>query len=149
MQRGVAVACTGPADANQNGNCEEDCDCTMGKNGRCLMGGPAPITFCSYDECFSDSDCPTGVPCACRSSSSSADPNYCVSGSTCRVDSDCGPGGSCSPSEYMQWCGPHYHCHTAADTCINDGDCAGTQGCNFDTSAGHWACGGGCGPPPP
>jgi hypothetical protein len=42
-------------------------------------------------------------------------PNYCVSGSDCRVDADCGPGGFCSPSQFDQWCGPTYHCRVEWD----------------------------------
>ena len=75
-------------------------------------------------------------------------PNYCVSGSDCRVDADCGPGGFCSPSQFDQWCGPTYHCHRPSDICIDDSDCIGT-GCNFDSQSGHWSCGGDCGPVPP
>ena len=97
---------------------------------------------------MSDRDCPSGVPCGCRESAASYLPNYCVSGSDCRVDADCGPGGFCSPSQFDQWCGPTYHCHQPSDTCIDVSDCIGT-GCNFDPQSGHWACGGDCGPVPP
>ena len=54
------------------------------------------------------------------------------------MDSDCGPGGYCSPSmetcyssnheaivEGRNYGGPNpYYCHTASDLCINDSDCA-------------------------
>jgi hypothetical protein len=138
---GSSCACSGE-------ECGRDSDCTARRNGRCLDLGPLPMVGCSYDECMKDTDCPSGVPCDCRSSAASDSPNVCRSGSDCRIDSDCGAGGFCSPSLFTQWCGSTYHCHTASDTCLDDGDCVG-QGCNFDTKAGHWACGGDCGPPPP
>jgi hypothetical protein len=129
--------------------CSWDSDCVAGANGRCVVFGPGPpAPVCSYDECFEDADCPAGVPCECRSSASSVGPNQCATGSDCRVDSDCGPSGYCSPSLFNQWCGWTYHCHTPADTCVNDVDCDGGV-CWFDAAVGHWACGAGCGPPPP
>jgi hypothetical protein len=76
------------------------------------------------------------------------------------VDSDCGPGGYCSPS--MENCpkaapeievqdnysGPNpYYCHAASDQCTNDSDCpsfdAGiftTSSCSYNTQDGGWAC---------
>ncbi len=143
--------CTGPSEAGAVG-CRNDCDCTAGKNGRCDpvgVGGPQPLPSCTYDECFDDSQCPAQLPCECRPSASSRDANFCLIGSTCRVDSDCGPGGYCSPSNYNEWCGTKYHCHTPQDTCVNASDCPAQQFCDFDTMAGRWACGPGCGPPPP
>jgi hypothetical protein len=122
--------------------CGRDSDCTNGTNGRCLSG-PDSIAACSYDECFSDADCPASTPCDCRDSASSSTANRCLSGSDCRVDSDCGPGNFCSPSQHGQWCGFKYHCHTVSDTCLDDSDCVGA-GCNFDEQTGHWACGGDC-----
>jgi hypothetical protein len=81
--------------------CVSDSECTAGKNGRCefleFNGGPR---VCSYDACFDDSDCDGGV-CECRPSSASGLPNVCYakgSPDSCGVDSECGPGGFCSPS---------------------------------------------------
>jgi hypothetical protein len=68
-------------------------------------------------------------------------------GSNCQVDSDCGPGGFCSPSRFdinssvdaigvlgggMILSG--YFCHTSEDYCVNDSDCdtiecVSEQGC--------------------
>jgi hypothetical protein len=129
------------------GECGQDSNCTAGISGRCLWGGPPLTTACSYDTCFSDADCPANTPCDCRASTASSEANSCLTGSDCRVDSDCGPGNFCSPSQYGQWCGFTYHCHTASDTCLDDSDCVGV-GCNFNTQTGHWACGGDCGPAP-
>jgi hypothetical protein len=131
--------------------CTKDSDCSMGTNGRCLESGgfgPPPAPICSYDGCFADTDCPAATPCDCRPSPQSNPANVCLTGSDCRVDSDCGPGGYCSPIHYGDWCGVEYHCHKAADTCVNDSDCDGGR-CNFNATAGHWICGIGCGPPPP
>jgi hypothetical protein len=133
--------------------CNQDSDCTMGQNGRCLVRTfGARVTYCSYDACFADSDCAGNVPCDCRASPSS-DPNVCGTGSNCRVDSDCGPCGFCSPSDNGSICGDHdteYFCHTGSDTCVDDSDCAPSDtGCNFDPQTAHWACITQCSPPPP
>jgi hypothetical protein len=133
--------------------CLHDSDCTQGNNGRCSHPDLTPaicVTACSYDECFSDTDCPAKTPCACRQSATDSTANTCVGGSQCRIDSDCGPGGYCSPSAGFGafQCGIAYFCHTAADTCLNDTDC-GAAKCQYDRVAGHWHCGGAtCAPPP-
>lgn len=123
--------------------CSQDSDCTAGKNGRCLSNpGPAG-THCSYDECFVDSDCPGNVPCNCRTSPDSYAPNLCATGSDCRIDSDCGPCGFCSPSPDAPYPTPYvpYFCHTPADTCIDNSDCTEPSACcSFDQAKGHWAC---------
>lgn len=77
--------------------CAQDSDCTAGLNGRCSESPGLIALGCSYDECFADSDCDAG-PCVCRPSTSSSAPNLCYAGGNCTVDSDCGPGGWCSPS---------------------------------------------------
>jgi hypothetical protein len=77
--------------------------------------------------------------------------NVCDPGGNCLVDSDCGPGGYCSPSTGSCYVNPGpYYCHTPMDTCINDSDCpsvdAGTSSCPvltscaYDPDAGHWGC---------
>ncbi len=130
--------------------CGSDDDCVAGMNGRCsLPDGPPPTCtrFCTYDECQSDADCPTHVPCECRGSASSTEANICVAGGNCAVDSDCGPGGYCSPGILGGLCAhPIYFCHTPKDTCTDDGDCPPlpsgvSQTCNYDSQAGHFACG--------
>jgi hypothetical protein len=82
-------------------HCSSDSECTAGMNGRCVLAtaGPGCDSNCSYDGCFSDSNCPSNQPCACRSSASSDVPNTCMTGGNCRVDADCGAGGYCSPSQ--------------------------------------------------
>jgi hypothetical protein len=140
-------------DAGSPEACLHDSDCTQGNNGRCMHPDLTPavcVLACSYDECFTDSDCPASVPCTCRASATESTPNTCVGGSGCRVDADCGPGGYCSPSAgYGSFqCGVAYFCHTANDTCVNDTDCDAAK-CQYDSAAGHWRCGGpSCAPPP-
>ena len=140
-------------DAGPKPACLADTDCTQGINGRCMHPDLVPVfcaVACSYDQCESDSDCPSGEPCSCRASGTDNAANVCLGGSQCRTDSDCGPGGYCSPSAGFGAfnCDTAYFCHTASDTCIDDSDCDG-QLCQYDTTAAHWKCGGPtCAPPP-
>jgi hypothetical protein len=130
--------------------CSSDSQCRSGTNGRCFpfegLVGPGG---CSYDECSTDSDCPSGMPCVCRSALSDNGANVCASGGNCAVDSNCGPGGYCSPSVDTCFGQSPYFCHTAFDTCIDDADCPPVNGdvanvttavCAYDPQAGHWAC---------
>jgi hypothetical protein len=115
---------------------------------------------CAYDECASDSDCTTNAVCICRETMLMAgvtgDPSWntwCARAGNCRLDSDCGPGGYCSPSAQFQ-CSRmtyyyNYFCHTADDECVNDSDCPSqpTQStlkpkadCAYNPAVGHWAC---------
>lgn len=127
--------------------CFTDSDCTQGTNGRCLAlprlvppgGGLGPSggcnSWCTYDECFSDSDCPGHVPCDCRSIQFGA--NVCVTGSRCAVDSDCGNGGYCTRDNQS------YYCHRPGDLCFNASDCPPAEfgsRCTFQTTTGQWAC---------
>jgi hypothetical protein len=139
-----------PYGAGKAAGCASDSQCTGGLDGRCFpfegLVGPGG---CSYDPCLTDSDCPSGASCLCRSSASDTSATVCVAGGDCVLDADCGAGGYCSPSEGCE--GPvAYYCHTAADTCINDADCppvdAGAETCDtasicaYDAQAKHWAC---------
>ncbi len=156
-QRGGGMVCTGGPDGGTNG-CAVDSDCLAGTNGRCFSpNGPLPAcspTSCSYDQCASDSDCPTHVPCECRPSAGDSEANLCVTGGNCAVDADCGPHGYCSPGAFADFCAtPIYFCHTAADSCVDNSDCgrSGTgypQSCNYDTASGRFACSDACVPPP-
>jgi hypothetical protein len=124
--------------------CQKDGDCTAGTNGRCReFGGPVGC-FCSYDTCAKDADCPTGQTCACHGSPYNEASNTCVPGN-CRVDADCGPGFSCSPTvPEGGWCGNvgGYYCHTPADSCLDDSDCAtaGNRFCAYSTTDARWTC---------
>jgi len=122
--------------------CYTDDECTDGVNGRCVdRRGPS----CTYDECFSDSDCNTGGPCGCEMGFWS-DFNTCLAGN-CQVDSDCGESGYCAPS--FGTCGSYsgvvaYWCRTPEDSCVTDQECANpTMGpgyCAYLPEVGHWSC---------
>jgi hypothetical protein len=143
---------TQPYPQGQANGCVSDSDCTAGTNGRCFpsegLVGPGG---CSYDECFTDSDCGPATPCVCRASATDDTANVCDHGGSCAVDSDCGPGGYCSPS--VSGCGNSpapYFCHTPYDTCIDDADCPTFDAdasscptfssCAYDPQAKFWAC---------
>ena len=130
--------------------CHSHADCTAGENGRC-GGNGHDGWHCTYDACFADSDCPTaasGGPqlCACEGGFRS-DNNVCIEGN-CRLDTDCGVGGFCSPS--LGSCGHFtpfvgYYCHTKDDECADDSDCGADGGfgspyCAFMPTIGHWQC---------
>jgi hypothetical protein len=114
----------------------------MGTNGRCVeSGGGVLYCSCSYDTCADDSACPTGQTCACHGSTYNDGGNTCVPGD-CRIDSDCGAGGYCSPSFSTMGCGSlgGYYCHTPLDQCVNDSDCQSGFICNYSTQNAHWVC---------
>jgi hypothetical protein len=130
--------------------CTADSDCTAGAEGRCVGNGHDGCS-CSYDTCVTDADCAANQLCDCRSDwhYGANGPNRCLP-SDCRTDADCGPGGYCSPS-MDPGCGRYFgvtlwRCHTPGDTCVNDSDCAGTDGgwgtpfCGWRPEVGHWAC---------
>ena len=118
-----------------------------------INGGPAfkDGNRCLYDECTTDDTCPMGDVCVCsgddatlcRSSICNCNPaskacvvqtrsddtvcscgaaNACMKGN-CRVDSDCGTAGYCSPA--IDVCNRFfgYYCHTPADECSDESDC--------------------------
>lgn len=138
--------------------CTSDSQCTSGPNGRCFpfqgLVGPGG---CSYDECFTDSDCGSKTPCFCRTSATDNSANVCGGPGNCAVDSDCGPGSYCSPSvqvgpnQTANVCGGSevYYCHTAADLCVNDSDCVSPDGgpqtdssprCGYNLQENRWEC---------
>ncbi len=131
-----------PVNVNGPADCNSHEDCTAGLNGRCSDFGRHHS--CTYDACFSDSDCGSGV-CGCGVNART-DANSCMSGN-CRVNADCGAGGYCSPS--FGECGPFlgpvaYYCHTAQDECIDDRDCPDANGrpgyCAYNELARRWQC---------
>jgi hypothetical protein len=127
--------------------CMNDGQCTDGgPSGRCIQNnGGAAECVCSYDTCLHDTDCPTGQLCVCHGSGySDGYGNTCMPGN-CRVDSDCGADGYCSPSHGTSGCGEvtGYYCHTSRDTCTNDNEC-GSMGsfdvCAWSESDKRWEC---------
>ena len=128
------------------GACTTDSQCTAGTNGRCNeSNGGALFCSCAYDACQHDTDCPTNELCVCHGSAfATGDGNTCMPGN-CRVDSDCGANGYCSPDHGAGGgCGSvtGYYCHTTSDQCVNDSDCSG-QGqdvCAWSDTAKRWEC---------
>jgi hypothetical protein len=164
LHRASGSTCPGRAAGNDFGSCAydagavaclQDGDCTAGKLGRCLVAHipPPPVCstpYCSYDDCESDTDCPSGVPCDCRPNAIDDGPNVCATGSNCRTDSDCG-GRYCSPGQSLdEFCEQQaYFCHTPGDLCIDDSDCCWpTSSCSYDRTQGRFACAAPCVPPP-
>jgi hypothetical protein len=151
--------------------CTSDADCVAGRNGRCQLNGSQCRTYCSYDDCGTDTDCPDRQPCICRSGGTDTMANRCLAGSNCRTDDDCGECGFCSHSVQRadlqcpsgKGCsGPEcdgggtasqcictsivgsvYACHSRDDECGGDSDCPGLSAgyCAYVEAAGHWMCG--------
>jgi Cys-rich repeat protein len=126
------------------GACASDADCTMGDNGRCLFGRIG--AYCNYDECFEDSDCPTGQLCACDIGPGYQ--NICIEAG-CLTNGDCPGSHTCASS--LSSCGTYfppmgYYCHTDADACTLDADCAAMgagASCrynDFGPDMGRWTC---------
>jgi hypothetical protein len=124
--------------------CVRDEDCSEGENGRCTDFRGS--WQCTYDTCFTDAGCDQGGPCGCERAFWT-DANTCLAGN-CRMDTDCGGGGYCSPT--FGGCGDYtgvigYYCHTPDDTCLDDADCispgAGPGYCMYHPEVAHWACG--------
>jgi hypothetical protein len=77
--------------------------------------------------------------------------NRCFGGD-CRVDTDCGRGGYCSPSNHpcgTSWGYYDFRCHTAFDECTDDEDCANVDAgpgpivphfCAYNSPKGRWTC---------
>lgn len=125
--------------------CSMDSQCTDGgPNGRCITGSGGPAYCgCTYDTCVHDTDCATGELCVCHGSPyTNGAGNTCMPGN-CRVDSDCGSGGYCSPAHGTTGCGgiSGYYCHTRQDTCTNDSDCgSGLDVCTWSDTDARWEC---------
>lgn len=122
--------------------------CVDGMNGRCIGIIHRPDCVCTYDTCADDADCPDDETCACHGSPFIGDGvgNTCVKGGNCRVDTDCGAKGYCSPSS-NSLCSRNltgYYCHTARDLCVDDADCPAQvnaiPACVYSTRTSRWEC---------
>jgi hypothetical protein len=122
LHRAVATAC--PAAADAGSVCTQDSDCAdAGHEAVCACDEWGLDAGCAASSCF----------------------NSCLP-ANCHVDSDCGPGGYCSPSLVVSggqvgsdFVGAFY-CHTCSDTCANDSDCSGYSFCAYDPDEGSWTC---------
>jgi len=143
LQSPAAGTCQAPPEDAGFG-CSADSQCTSGTNGRCQNNlGPAGCS-CTYDTCASDSACPTGDLCVCHGSPYAYGAgNTCMPGN-CRIDSDCGAQGYCSPAHGTANCGgvSGYYCHTPSDECVNDTDCStgNPSACTWSSSLSRWTC---------
>jgi hypothetical protein len=106
--------------------CTSDGDCELDDAG-VLYQGTCRAGVCRLDQCLTDRDCPSNTACNCRGDfgSNHGGRNWCEP-ANCRTDSDCGPGGVCSPSISSGPCGylEGFFCRTPQDTCATDTDCA-------------------------
>jgi hypothetical protein len=109
---------------------------------------------CTYDACATDGQCAAGDVCECGTADGTQGrtANQCLA-SGCVVDSDCGQGGTCSPT-WSTSCGNRfgvvgYFCHTPEQCtkgeCANDSDCQGDGGspegyCAWDMTVSAWTC---------
>jgi hypothetical protein len=148
--RATATACqptAGPPlpDAGLSA-CTADSDCAgdgaYTPFGHCLHG------VCSFDQCLTDSDCTGGV-CGCSTDyyggNAAYHPNICVA-ANCRVDSECGAGGYCSPSRGRCGTFEGFYCHGPSDTCVNPQtdctSCSSGFSCVYAPTVGAFVCGG-------
>jgi hypothetical protein len=130
---GGAIACT------TDGDCPP---CANGQLDHCVVEPfLQPSMQCVCDECNTDQDCSGLSVCGCNEPiwANYIGVNLCIAAGNCRVDADCGPGGFCSLSPFQCGAGGYY-CHTAADTCLDLGDCPGGTGCVYSLAAGAWTC---------
>ena len=131
---GGAIACASAAD------CSGDAASVL-EPIACLGGQ------CTYDQCLTDSDCPTGSLCLCAADAGGGNiihANACVP-AACRLDSDC-PSGYCSPDRTYCDEVSGYYCHSPHDTCVDPTiDCPcitqGGAGCLYAPQVGYWVCG--------
>ena len=169
--RPSAVVCspnTAPAPAGGFPSCATNADCTVLGYGSCMNGrcsndaclsdgdcGPNALCVCNGAEIVrlppSGADGGTASVAYPAGGAAGAPGNgsgnvyfvgWCLPAS-CRVDSDCGAGGYCSPS--FSPCGSlqGYHCHGASDSCLDaTKDCAscGRSSCTYSTTAGAFTC---------
>ena len=108
-------------------DCMSNSDCVDGVNGRCTLQGP--YTWCTYDQCFSDADCPAGARCACGVEQ--LDGNMCLLDdcSGCAAD-QCAPSWGCAGHVDGSSGGVQsFECYTPDDSCHTDADCRPGEFC--------------------
>ena len=133
--------------------CSSHEDCTEGSNGRCTMGiwGTRDCE-CSYDECFSDTDCGAGFLCGCGEQApfENLPNNRCVSAG-CRTDADCDAGYCMAVPYYCDapasvddlWI-ESFVCATDFDECRNHEACTCDDElavCRPESAGEPWTCG--------
>jgi hypothetical protein len=136
--------------------CTTDMDCAgigFGQPGPPVTCVDSPAgKVCGADQCATDADCAPGSACVCLADVVIRPPgngsgglrpysNQCLP-ADCRVDSDCGDHGACSPTKNL-YCSVTiigYQCHTCEDSCVDDADCEQGSYCVFAPEVGKWAC---------
>jgi hypothetical protein len=100
--------------------------------------------------CVTDLDCADGGVCECDVLSKFSPFGHCLPGN-CRVDSDCGPHGLCSPDTQASGCGGYldptgYYCSSGADMCGTNcvNNAFQSCWCTYDGSHFVIACGENC-----
>jgi hypothetical protein len=94
-----------------------------------------PVRFACATGCVSDSECGSGMICACTSLLGTCVPAVCASGASCGQGCDCIAvhrallGGS--PRD------PPFSCQTAADECARNADCGPLEDC-ITFATGHF-----------
>ena len=84
------------------GSCDATADCTPAPHVACIPYEEAGASFCNYDACEVDTDCPDGGICICATATDGTTvpttPNTCLAAGNCRIDADCPTVPYCSPS---------------------------------------------------
>jgi hypothetical protein len=97
------------------------------------------VAACTYDDCQTDRDCPSGVLCVCGASYLGR--NACLPGN-CHDDADCS-GTQCGsvPGETTGGSLPNGHyCRTSRDKCKDAASCGPNKACGYVTSTSRWEC---------
>ena len=96
--------------------CQSNADCSALPYGYCSGDGGFSLSTC-HPGCTSDSECGTGMICACDG----VTPGRCTNAG-CTIDADCGANSLCAPVSTT--CGPNaFQCTTNLDECISNEDC--------------------------
>ncbi len=126
------------------GSCDATADCTPAPHVACIPYEEAGASFCNYDACEVDTDCPDGGICICATATDGTTvpttPNTCLAAGNCRIDADCPTVPYCSPSSTGCSTTVAYYCHTPNDDCGNDADCRTGDFCLYAPGAAKWTC---------
>jgi hypothetical protein len=114
--------------------CERDADCTAAPGGACRL--ELSFSECAYNECDDADDCGPAARCECLGVRRCV-PANCFADSDCAAGYPCAPTLALQCGNLNPTAG--YYCHGASDECQSDSDCAGLS-CVFDAAVERWAC---------
>ncbi len=123
-------------------SCKSDAECKDKPEGRCKsvnIGHGRTNAQCTYDDCQSDTDCPSPTLCLCGAGYTGR--NICLP-SNCHEDADC-KGTACGsvPSETNGgYISNGRYCRTARDQCKDAQSCGPQKTCGYVTSSHRWEC---------